>query len=51
VLKAGQIFDLDKRRPFKEEGELVMPVHLPQGYDLEHEMYRRELARNGNGRM
>jgi cyanophycinase len=51
VLNAGQMFDLDKRRPYKEEGELVMPVNAPHEFNLEHEAYRRELARDGeNGR-
>lgn len=51
VLKAGQMFDLDKRRPFKQEGQLVMPVHLPHEDDHDLEKYRPELVSDGNGQM
>ncbi len=50
VLKAGQQFDLNQRRPYKAPGELVMPVATPGGESLPVETERRELARDGNGK-
>ena len=49
VLKAGQQYDLNQRRPYKTPDELVMPVMVPGGEDLTTETRRRELARDGNG--
>ena len=50
VLKAGQQYDLNQRRPYKAQGELVMPVAIPGGESLAVETRRRELARDGNGK-
>ncbi len=49
VLKAGQQFDLNQRRPYKAPNELVMPVEIPHGDNLPAETRRRALAREGNG--
>ena len=49
VLKAGQQFDLNQRRPYRAPNELVMPVEVPHGDNLPAETRRRSLARDGNG--
>jgi cyanophycinase len=51
VLKAGQMYDLNTRRPSKEEGEPVMPVAFPGEFDLAYKAHRREVARDGHGQM
>ncbi len=50
VLKAGQQYDLNQRRPYKAQGELVMPVPTPGGESLGVETERRAMARDGDGK-
>ncbi|HSH83324.1 MAG TPA: cyanophycinase [Herpetosiphonaceae bacterium] len=50
VLKAGQQYDLNQRRPYKAQGELVMPVPTPGGDSLGVETERRAMARDGDGK-
>ena len=49
VLKVGQLYDINQRRPYKAADQLVMPVIVPGGDDLNSEAHRRALARNGDG--
>ncbi len=49
VLKAGQQFDLNQRRPYKAPDEMVMRVESPTAHDPDAEAERRALARDVGG--
>jgi cyanophycinase len=49
VLKAGQQFDLNQRRPYKAPDEMVMRVEPPTAHDPDAEAERRALARDVGG--